>query len=486
MNEVPENIALMPIPNGVCADTGRPLPELETGDIEKLVEAEGERPLPERLSQSRAESMAPTFGMLGELDPNNLTQSGWGIIFAADADPKIKESLRPLLEHRRSQTDTLFRIFEGENGYRPGDTAPKWLARFPRNVSMQVVDPYRGVPYYLLLVGSPEAIPFEFQYTLDIFWAVGRVHFHSLDDYRQYAESVVSHEASKTVPCKRQAAIFATHHDFDRATQLFANLVAKPLAVGDSPLGALGKSQGFALQSFIGETATKATLADIFAGRIDHGPPALLMTGSHGIEFRADDPRLAEMQGALVCQDWPGMGKITDDHWFSAADLPSDAHVHGLIWFLFACYGAGCPKMDNFNRFGPLPRQIAPSAMVTKLPQTLLSKEGGGALAILGHVDRAWAYSFQSERGGSQLQGFRDVMGRILRGERLGQATDQFNVRWAALSTELTDVIRKRQDGSGTDADLANLWVSRDDARNYIIFGDPAVQLRVRDMGALT
>ena len=47
-----------------------------------------------------------------------------------------------------------------------------------------------------------------------------------------------------------------------------------------------------------------------------------------------------------------------------------------------------------------------------------------GALASLGHIDRAWASSFSTSRVGPQLQGFRDVMGRILRGDRLGQATE--------------------------------------------------------------
>jgi hypothetical protein len=484
MNQVDGSFSAMPIPNGIFADTGLPLPSLDTGDIEKLIEVEKNSPLSETLSQRRAVPNEATLGIIGELDPNDLTEAGWGILFAIDADPKIKEALQPLLERRRSQAKDLFRVFDGVDGYRPSDTATKWLAR--RGVSMQTVDPYQGVPYYILLVGSPEVIPFDFQYTLDIFWAIGRVYFSSLGDYYQYAESVVTYETMATVPHTRQTALFATCHDFDRATQLFATQVAETLSVGESPLGTLGKRQGFALQSFIGETATKTTLANILRGQLEQGPPALLMTGSHGMGFRADDPRLPNTQGALVCQDWPGLGKITADHWFSTEDLPADAHVHGLIWFLFACYGAGCPKMDNFNRFGQIPKQIAPAAMLAKLPQAILAKEGGGALALLGHVDRAWAYSFQSQRGGPQTQGFRDVLGRIMRGDRIGQATDQFNVRWSALSAELAEAIQERRYGVPVEnAELANRWVSRDDARNYIIFGDPAVRFRVEEMAPL-
>jgi hypothetical protein len=95
--------------------------------------------------------------------------------------------------------------------------------------------------------------------------------------------------------------------------------------------------------------------------------------------------------------------------------------------------------------------------------------------------DRAWSYSFQTPKAAPQLQGFRDVIGRLLRGERLGQATDQFNIRWAALSTELADAIAERNFDPGL-VKLANRWVARDDARNYVILGDPAVRLRIDAM----
>jgi hypothetical protein len=73
-------------------------------------------------------------------------------------------------------------------------------------------------------------------------------------------------------------------------------------------------------------------------------------------------------------------------------------------------------------------------------------------------------------------------------GQRLGQATDQFNTRWAALSTELADLLDRIADTELTEPaqrKLARAWVARDDARNYIIFGDPAVRLRIEDMPVL-
>jgi hypothetical protein len=93
------------------------------------------------------------------------------------------------------------------------------------------------VPYYLLLVGGPDAIPFDFQYTLDIDYAVGRLCFDTAEEYHCYADSVVAYETAAAVPNAREVVYWATRHDGpgqdrDPATQLSADWLVTPLAEG--------------------------------------------------------------------------------------------------------------------------------------------------------------------------------------------------------------------------------------------------------------
>lgn len=476
----------MPLPLGIQADTGRPLAELDAQGIEAFAAHEqAGRRAPERAAEKARQ--ADTYAVLGDIDGDKLGEAGWGLLFPSDVDPApYLDALAPLIAWRRREAGDIT-VFQGADGCLPGETAATWLAR--HKVSLNVVDPALGVPYYLVLIGPPGKISFAFQYTLDLYWAVGRLDFQEMADFRSYADSVVAYETAASVAARRSIALFATCHDFDRATQLLTRQLATPLGQGTAQAKPLGERQGFSMQALLGEAASKAALTDVLRGKSPGGQPALLFTGSHGMALRADDARLADTQGALVCQDWPGYGKIGPEHWFAAQDVPDDAQCHGLIQFCFACFCAGCPEFDNFSGISAgsagVPARLAPAPFTARLPQRLLAHRHGGALAVLGHVDRAWAYGFQSERADPQTQGFRDVVGSLLRGERVGQATDRFNIRWAALSTELADLLRDRCAGAAVpDTDIALRWVARDDARNYVVLGDPAVRLRVRDMAA--
>ena len=76
----------------------------------------------------------------------------------------------------------------------------------------------------------------------------------------------------------------------------------------------------------------------------------LVFTASHrnaGLARAARPSRIA--QGALLCQDWSGFGRVSADDYLAASDIADDAHVGGMVVFFFACFTAGTPKTDQFS-----------------------------------------------------------------------------------------------------------------------------------------
>jgi hypothetical protein len=414
------------------------------------------------------------WGVKEGVDPTRVESSGWGILMAHNADPAIKEALSELLQHRQKQAGEKYREYLGPDGYRPDETKNKWLGR--HGMGPGPADPDK-VPYYLLIVGDPEAIPYRFQNQLDVQYAVGRIHFDTLDEYAAYARSVVQAETSG-LALSKQATFFGVRTPDDQATMLSADHMIKPLSAK------VGEQSGWKIDTLLEAQATKANLASL----INSGQtPALLYTASHGMGFSNGDPRQLPHQGALLCQDWPGPGKwkkpIPTDFYFSAEDVSSDARLLGSMAFFFACYGAGTPHWDEFAQQASKQRtEIAPRAFLAQLPRRLLSHPKGGMLAVVGHVERAWGYSFMWDRAGEQLTTFESALLSLLADKPIGHALEYFNDRYAEISSDLTVMIEDLNFGGKVDeVALAGMWTANNDARAYVIIGDPAVRLPVSD-----
>ena len=462
--------------NGIDGSTGAYLlPPMPAAQVAAMAQGFGPDDEQQQELDARRFGAEPSYGVKEGVDPNDLAQSGWGVVFARGADPALKDALGELLAHRQGQAGDRFRLYEGDAGYRPGETKDDFLTR--HGAGPGPADPDR-VPYYLLLVGDPEAIPWRVQYQLDVQYAVGRLHFPALEAYASYARSVVAAETEGAAR-PRRAVFFGVRNEGDRATQLSADDLVRPLA---TELGARfgAGEQPWAVELVEPAGATKTRLRTLLGGA---DTPTLLFTASHGVGFPATDRRQPTHQGALLCQDWPGPDfpeLVTPETWLAADDIGDDAHPLGLVAFHFACYGAGTPRLDDFPHLAQASRQsmIARRGFVAPLPRRLLGHPKGGALAVVSHVERAWPSSIRWGEAGPQIGAFRDTIHRLLDGHRVGSALEPLNARYAELSSDLNEVLERARFGQRPDARrLGEMWTSNNDARAYAVIGDPAVRL---------
>ena len=457
------------IPNGIEGATGTYASKMTLARFEKLAA--------NWLTQSDLDSSSvvshhvPYRGLKEGILPGQLEQTGWGMIFHA-RDPRreaILEALDPLINLRSEQAGARFRIFDRAEGYRPGESKYAFLKR--HGISPGLVDPRLGMPYYLLIVGAPETISYDFQYQMDVQFAVGRIHFKDLVSYEHYARGVVAAETDPKI-LKKKTAFFGPANPDDRATQLSVKHLVRPLYdqfLLDHP--------DWKSECYLNELASRTRLDTLLNTK---EKPGLLFSASHGMVFPKGDRRQRLHQGALLCGEWPGPLKapseIPETQYFSGEHLNSAGDVRGLIAFFFACYSAGTSLRDPF--FLENDQDLAENPFLANLPCRLLGHRGGGALAVVGHVDRTWSYSFYSHIGGGQIADFQTTISRLMKGIPLGHAMECFNQRYCELASDLRNHQDHIQAGIPFDRfELAAMRAAHYDARNYLIIGDPAVRL---------
>ena len=464
------------------------------------------------------------MGTIFGIAQNQLEEARWAVVINALEDATLIKAIWPLIEHRMHQmglkppvvgfrdgentaawlarhTDGLKQTLRESWGkippvllYRPGERVNVWLAR--HGVSLGSVDPRRGIPYYLMLLGRPgpldnsdeTGISFSFQHDLDMYWGVGRVCFtdrdgqHRLGDDTAFAERLVGIEQRRdvVVRLRKEIVYFATRHEDDKSTIRSADDLVQPLVAWSMNPENNPVKQSFAHTLHIEGAATRSTLESILQGGSDGKAPALLFTASHGLGLSLTDDRLAMHQGSLVLGDWSGFGNVKREHWFAGEDLvglSGGPNVESMIAILFGTYSVGCPAEDEVffdENQGRL--RIAPFALIAQLPQQLLIS---GALGVIGHIDRAWTYSFPNNQASAQTEPFEEVLSRLMQGRRVGDATDQFNSIQGSRAMALSDQLDKIRFGKKTIETLhfARLWMAYSDARSYVLFGDPAARL---------
>lgn len=479
--------------NGISGDTGDYLVKpVSVSDIAKALRdfkpTEDEAAKEKAVKRRQAKSGQKVLGLPEGVDPSDFWDTGWAIVFHKDEDPEVKKALRPLFDHRLKMIRDEFKADDADKIVKwiedySGQSARDWLIK--NKADFASVEP-TCMPYYILLVGSPEKIPFRFGHLLSAGYAVGRLYFDKVDDYKAYVKSVIEYETAKgkPAPTSKDIVLWGPRQKNDGATKMSSELLVKPLS-DDAQVKvydrlARKENVKFNKQLIVPEESKKDALLNVLKRKKGKPGPSLLFTASHGVAWKNDNPLQATAQGALLCQDYFGLsaGPLKPEHYLAGSDLGADANVFGMVSFLFACYGAGTPNENRF-KFQKETPAVPDKPFFSKLPQALLSHKNGSALGVFGHVERAWQTSIATAGVGKQLQPFEDAFYTILSGRPLGHALTGFVNRANEMSRLLTGKI---DEGKADDAEMAGLWLTRNDAETFILFGDPAVRLRKEDL----
>jgi hypothetical protein len=323
---------------------------------------------------------------------------------------------------------------------------------------------------YLLVVGDPAEIPFEFQYGLAVQYYVGRIHFEKVDEYRRYANAIVTVERQRAQK-PPTVSFFSPKHPFDSSTQLTAERLVQPMREMVSK-----RYPMLSVRTAENEAATKDKLLSLLG---NSEQSQLLFVAAHGMQYPCGDENQEKNQGAIVCMDWPGRGRLLDpSHFLSSSDL-HDIDLKGMIVFLYVSLGAAVPDADEFDlgrQESSARPQIAPRPFVAPLAKHLLGRCGAGA--VIGLVGPGWGYSIVWEASILQIETFEKALTSIIDGQPVGKAHHYFVRRHAELASHFRAAIAKIDSRKAVSLHLAVL-----DSRNYVVIGDPAVRISAAGSG---
>jgi hypothetical protein len=379
---------------------------------------------------------------------------------------ELGEDLRALAAMRTGRSDFRPLLFDC-GGCDPED----WWAWIHRRL-LAPAAPGREPPFYILILGDPQRIPFGFQMALQAGAAVGRVHFDTAEEYRAYFRKLLARR-----PGIRGLDIFAPCHD--EATEIAAAQFAIPLAdwAGRKRLAcrALIDARG---------ARKRATRAG-FEALGQTGERILFATGHGFFEPRS---RRAELIGALCCPRSdeaildPARDLISTDLIGSAPCFP------GSIVVMQSCYGFGMPSESALRqRCGMLPRDRREDR-ISALPRKWLANPRG-PIAFVGHLDMALVFTGEADDGYAfdPLVPFTWLIEAIcLRGHTVGYAMSGLRRTVANLSNLSLMLLDKHAGGKQGFRGRLSSWVPsrrkavaeklmrKKDAGNLFLFGDPA------------
>jgi hypothetical protein len=453
---------------------------------------EGGLPLGASMSQPRpAPSEMPTHLWDSSGDPNDLPAQRWGVVAPEGPEgDRLLALIEPLCRLRQEEQGAPVRIYRA----RP-DLDAAAAADWKRSVLLDEALPVAERTRYVLMLGDLDQLSLEMQQVLCGEGFIGRLAFSRHADYEAYVEKVLRWEKNPAATPAR--ALFYTAHDGTRATSVgYQGLIRPSLKLcrerqeqGDFPareILELGDQEDWSVNKLLAQAAARE--------------PSLLFTLSHGLGAPRQGWRSVDAQHQLQGAMSLGAGQTLD-----ASALANQPFLPGGLWFFLACFSAGTPSRSAFytwlsqlreaGRFsGQLDRLLSSlpregeRPFVAALPKAVLANPQG-PLAVMGHMDLAWSYSFQdmdTTTAGNRPSRFQELLRALVVGRRVGVGLNALLRFFTDVNADLTSLYAQQEEaqlaGAANPVDVtkrAHLWMLRQDLAGYVLLGDPAVHLPV-------
>ncbi|MCG8418152.1 MAG: hypothetical protein MJE77_09450 [Proteobacteria bacterium] len=424
-------------------------------------------------------------------DPNSLADQGWGVVVPkTDEGDRLLELVKPLIDKRNEDCGRDVSIYRVKPDMDASKTITWRDRRFVGNEYQE------DIPWYLLILGQPDQVSLEFQQVMSNNSLVGRLAFDRDEHYQAYIDKLLAWE-KKTPGQELARTVFFTAVDGTAATTLGSELLMRPTVQDARQLREKGS---FPVSDIIELEGEAEEAGDRLLETGAEGPPSILFSCSHGMGAPrsgwSSSDRQHALQGALCL----GRGEhIAGDSLIEQPFLP------GGMWFFFACFGAGTPghsayhhwlsRLKKHGEFGDQLDSVLASLpdegerpFIAALPKAVLANPNG-PLAVLGHLDLAWSYSFQDLdkfRGKERHRRFQGSLRDLARGSRVGIALRSLLETRAQVQTELTvaaDAAARAHEGGeeapDDDTRLGHRWMLHQDVDGYVLLGDPAARLSI-------
>jgi hypothetical protein len=424
-------------------------------------------------------------------DPNDLAVQRWALIVPeGDAGARREAQVRALVEHRRAEQGCDVRVYRVPAAMDAADAA-----RWHREVYLDERVAEAELPFYQLILGDLDEVPLALQQVQMIDGAVGRLAFDDDAGYEAYVDKLLRWErAPAAIP--RARSLFYTAHDGTPATaHAYQALIGPGLAAARA-----GRDQGAYAAADIaelGDPGAPPSRDDLLTAAAD---PAVLLSVSHG-----QGPPRRGWSSAAEQRRRQGALSLGADGAVTGDELAGRRFLPGGVWLLFACYGAGTPatsvyqpwlerlrdagqygdRLDGVLRGLPRPGE---RPFIAGLPRAVLASPDG-PLAVIGHVDLAWSYSFEELDGSAgprnRVRRFTSLLACALRRDRVGVAFRELVSCAIAADTELLAlyarqaVLAAAAPDPGFASRLGHLWMLRHDLLGYLLLGDPAARLPI-------